>query len=734
MLGSVVRAALLLGAASAALATTSIAREWDQTVASDPTPTPTATPPRPLPDVHGGVLRVDLQTIASGLAAPVDLVTANDGTNRLFVVGQRGVVTIIKDQQKLATPFLDVAARLVPLRTSYDERGLLGLAFHPGFNDPTSAGFRKLYTYTSEPVSGSADFTVPSPEGFDHQNVIAEWRVSESNPDVVDPASRREIMRIDWPQPSHNAGKIAFRLSDGMLYIALGDGGGGNDLGSGHNPATGNGQDITTVLGKILRIDPLDPAVTSADRGSVSANGRYRVPASNPFVGEAGVPEIYAYGFRNPFRFSFDRVTDKLIVGDVGQNTAEEIDVVEAGKNYGWHRKEGTFLFNPADGSVSPDPSPDPSLVDPIAEYGHQDGTAVLGGYVYRGSALPALIGRYVFADFTKSFSAPGGRLFFLDSVGPNAVQELHLGNDDHPLGSFIKALGADEAGEIYILTDTKVPPSGATGSVLKIVPPAADPALLNLSTRAQVGSGDNVLIGGFVVVGSTSKPVVLRGIGPSLHDGAQSIAGRLADPFLELHDSSGAVVAENDDWGMSPQKQRIIDSGLAPSDEKESAIFAALNPGAYTAILRSAAGAEGIGVVELYDVGRSAPANAMNISARGEVKTADGVMIGGFIIGGTQSRTLVVRALGPSLSGAGIAAPLANPALALHDSSGTLLASNDDWQTSQEQQLEATGLAPENPNESAILTTLVPGSYTAVVSGVGESSGVAIVEVYQVD
>ncbi len=146
------------------------------------------------------------------------------------------------------------------------------------------------------------------------------------------------------------------------------------------------------MLGKILRIDPINPALTSASNGAASANGKYRVPSSNPFVGKPGVDEIYAYGFRNPFRFSFNPATDKMIVGDVGQNNVEEIDVVQAGKNYGWNKKEGSFLFNPANGSVSHDPAPNSALIDSIAEYSHRDGTAVIGGFVYRGTALPGLV------------------------------------------------------------------------------------------------------------------------------------------------------------------------------------------------------------------------------------------------------------------------------------------------------------------------------------------------------
>ena len=698
------------------------------------TPTPTPTPARPLPDVQTGVLRIELDTIATGLTAPTDLVAAPGDTNRLFVVGQGGVITVIKNQLAVATPFLDVTDRMVTLNPNYDERGLLGMAFHPGFNDPSNPGFRKLYTYTSEPITRPADFTVPNVNAHNHQSVVAEWLVSENNPDVVNPASRREVMRIDQPQFNHNGGKIAFRPSDGKLYIALGDGGAANDVGAGHNPATGNAQDITNVLGKILRIDPLDPTVTNASSGAVSANGKYRVPNSNPFVGKAGVDEIYSYGFRNPFRFSFDELTDKFIVADVGQNNVEEIDVVEAGKNYGWNRKEGSFLFNPADGSVSPDPSPDASLIDPIAEYGHQDGTAVMGGFVYRGTAVHALHGKYVFGELTKDFTAPGGRLFFLDGLTPGPVQEFRLGNNNRKLGVYVKGIGQDQAGEIYVLTDSNIGPSGTTGKVLKIVEPPPSPALLNVSTRLNVGTGENVLIGGFIVVGSTSKPVILRGIGPSLKNEGQPLPGRLADPFLELHGSNG-VIATNDDWVNSPNKQQIIDSGIEPPDEKESAVFAALPPGAYTAVLRSTTSENGIGLVELYDADQSTAANAVNISTRGVVQTGNGVMIGGFIVGGNRSRTFVTRAMGPSLAGPDVSSPLANPMLKLHNSSGTVVASNDDWKSSgQAQQIRQTGLAPQSEKESAVLTTLAPGDYTAVVSGAGNSSGVALVEVYQIE
>ena len=357
---------------------------------------------------------MELQTIASGLTAPNDLTSVGDG--RLFVNQQDGLIRVVKNDALLATPFLDLSARLV---SSTGERGLLGLAFHPGYNDPSSPGFGKFYTYTSEPVTGAADFTVPKTSAFDHQSVVAEWQVSAGNPDLADPASRREVMRVDEPQANHNGGKLAFRPGEPYLYISLGDGGAGNDVGDGHNPAIGNGQDLTTVLGKILRIDPLDPSLTTGSADPLSANGSYRVPANNPFINSGtAVHEIYAYGLRNPFRFSFDAPTDRLIVGDVGQNNIEEVDFVEAGKNYGWNRKEGSFLFNPSNGTITPDPSPDPALTDPVLEYSHEDGSAIIGGFMERGSSVPALSGQYIFGDFIAPDTGTGACSILISPAG----------------------------------------------------------------------------------------------------------------------------------------------------------------------------------------------------------------------------------------------------------------------------------------------------------------------------
>jgi glucose/arabinose dehydrogenase len=701
-----------------------------------PTPSPTPTPTPLLPRIGKGPVRIELQSVASGIASPVDFVSANDGTGRMFIVTQTGQILLLKNGQVLGTPFLDLSNRLVPLMAGYDERGFLGLAFHPGFADSNSPGFRKLYTYTSEPVSGAADFTVPNPNAFNHQSVIAEWQVAAGNPDVVDLATRREVMRIDEPQFNHNAGQMVFRPSDRYLYISLGDGGAANDVGDGHNPATGNGQDNTTVLGKILRIDPLAPAANPGSSDPVSGNGKYRIPASNPFM--LGVPEnvreIFAFGFRNPFRFSFDAVTDKLIVADVGQDHIEEIDLVDPGKNYGWNKKEGTFLFNPANGNVTFDSSPDPTLTNPVAEYSHDDGIAVLGGFLYRAATIPALTGKYVFGDFSTTFTAPKGRLFYMDDLTSGVIRELRIGNDERPFGLFLKAFGRDANGEIYALASGNLGPGGAAGQVLKIIPAPASPALVNLATRMRVQTGDNVLIGGFILTGSAPKKVIIRAIGPSLTANNQPLPGRLTDPTLTLFDGTGTPLFTNDDWMNSPQKQAIIDSTLAPPDPKESAIVETLQPGNYTAIMSGVNGATGIGVMELFDLDQPAPANPGNISSRGFVETGDNVMIGGFIVGGSQNRKVLARAIGPSLTAFGVPNALQDPMIELYDASGTKFASNDNWKSTQQTEITATGLAPGDDREAAILSApLAPGNYTAIVSGSGNTTGVALVEIFQV-
>jgi glucose/arabinose dehydrogenase len=429
-------------------------------------------------------IRVDLQTVASGLAAPVLLVPDPARPGRLHIVDQVGLIRVIDHGLLREEPFLDLTSLVVPVRVNYDERGFLGLAFHPGYADPSSVGYGRFYTYTSEPIQGPADFTVEVPAGtaMNHQSVVREW-IWDGLSETVDPASSREILRVDQPQSNHNAGHMEFG-PDGYLYIAFGDGGGANDTAAGHGP-TGNGQNINTIHGAIARIDPLHPSSTPDSQDSAGANGAYRVPTDNPFVGADGIDEIFAYGLRNPYRFSFDALSGALIVPDVGQNRVEEINIVRKGRNYGWNVKEGTFAFDPATGAVGRVLN-DPRFSDPVVQYDHDDGLSIIGGYTYYGTAVPALWGQYVCGDFSRQFSVPEGRLFVAD-LFTGQIQELLIGAAGDPLGLFVKGFGQDLEGEVYLLASTALGPVGDTGVVLKIV--AAPTAFATVLTGPNAGT-----------------------------------------------------------------------------------------------------------------------------------------------------------------------------------------------------------------------------------------------------
>ena len=251
-----------------------------------------------------------------------------------------------------------------------------------------------------------------------------------------------------------------------------------------------------------------------------------------------------------------------------------------------------------------------------------------------------------------------------------------------------------------------------------------------NISTRAVVGTGDAVEIGGFIITGLADKSVVIRGIGPSLQVDGSPLPGTLTDPRLELHGPAGELIAQNEDWRDS-QEAEMIASGLAPLDDRESALTATLSPGAYTAIVQGAGGETGIALVEIYDASPSCDSRLQNISTRGAVQSGDNVMIAGLILTGPEEAPVVARALGPSLAEFGVADPLSDPTIELHDQSGAIVAANDNWKDTQQSELAASGLAPTNDKEAAILASLPPGEYTAIVRGANDATGLALVEFY---
>jgi glucose/arabinose dehydrogenase len=436
--------------------------------------TPTAAATEMATDTAGTDLMVGLELVTEGLTSPVGLLPAPDDSGRLYILDQVGVVYIIgEDGEMMADPFLDVRDRMVEIDPGYDERGLLGLAFHPDYSENG-----RLFVYYSAPLREGA------PADWNHTARISEFAVSADNPDLVDLDSEQILLEVDKPQMNHNGGTILFG-PDGYLYIAIGDGGGANDNDVGHVEdwydvnEGGNGQDVATnLMGSILRID-VD--------GEPADGLAYAIPADNPFMDVEGAAEVWAIGFRNPYRMSFDMAGDnQLFVGDAGQDRWEEVSIVEGGGNYGWNVKEGTHCFSTADPSADlPEcPSEDADgrpLEDPIIEYlnGNAEGgigLVVIGGYVYRGSALADWEGNYIFGNWSTSFEAPNGALFVATPAANEGelwqMQELAIAaNEGGQLGSYLLALGQDADGEVYILTTNNAGPSGTTGRVYRLVP-----------------------------------------------------------------------------------------------------------------------------------------------------------------------------------------------------------------------------------------------------------------------
>ena len=407
-LAALLAAVFVIGGCAGSSPTSQVTPTPAETPTQTPSPLPTPTSTLPLATPTGPSAdnsSFKFTRVATGLNSPVYVTDAGDGSGRLFIVEQAGRILILQNGVILPTPFLDIRS----LVASGGERGLLSVAFHPQYK--TNGIFVVNYTRES---SNPAD---------DGDTVIARYTASPPTTDRPDPASRTVLLTIDQPQPNHNGGLVKFG-PDGFLYSGMGDGGSGGDVGAGHAPE-GNGQSLTTLLGKLLRIN-------------VRGTSQYTIPIDNPNLGAGTRREIWAYGLRNPWRFSFDRATGDLYVGDVGQNAYEEIDFqpynAKGGANYGWPVWEGNHFYR---GGATRGAN-----TRPTAEYSHAGGAcSVTGGYVYRGTKIPALSGFYIFGDYCN------GRMWTL--VRFRGAWRLSLLRDTpYSISSF----GEDEAGELYLV------------------------------------------------------------------------------------------------------------------------------------------------------------------------------------------------------------------------------------------------------------------------------------------
>jgi glucose/arabinose dehydrogenase len=405
---------------------------------------------------------ISLQQVAEGFVSPTALQSVPN-TDYLLVSDQVGVIYKVKPGAPIE-PWFDLTGKLVKLNQGFDERGLIGFALHPDFAN----NGRFFVVYTAPPKSSA-----PAPD-WNHTWTLSEFKVENGQPNYHD---EKKLLEIDHPYFNHNAGTIAFG-ADGYLYAAVGDGGAGNEKdepghSQGHLPG-GNAQSLDVLLGKILRIDVSKPGVLS-------------VPSDNPFPSKShGV--IYAWGMRNPWRITFDRETHELYAADIGQDLYEEVDVIKKGHNYGWPVREGFHCFNQEDGRAEPedcarvakDGTP---FTDPIFEYKsyrsfqHDPGAlgiSISGGYVYRGKAIPALVGRYVFADWSRNMAVADGVLYVATRLSPKgkawALEKLTPESHPGPLRFTIPGFGEDSEGELYVFSNATSQLIGKSGKVWKIV------------------------------------------------------------------------------------------------------------------------------------------------------------------------------------------------------------------------------------------------------------------------
>jgi glucose/arabinose dehydrogenase len=581
--------------------------------------------------------------------SPTAMAFAPDG--RLFVCQQGGQLRVIKSGSLLSTPFVNLTV------DSSGERGLLGIAFDPNFT--TNHYLYVYYTVATSPI----------------HNRVSRFTAAG---DTAVPGSEAIILELDnlSSATNHNGGAIHFG-PDGKLYVGVGENANGT-----------NSQTLSNLLGKMLRIN---------------ADGT--IPTDNPFYNTAtgNNRAIWALGLRNPFTFAFQPGTTRLFINDVGQSTWEEINDGIAGSNYGWPTTEG--------------PTSNPAFRGPIFFYGHgtnnMTGCAIVGGAFYNPPVpqFPSsYIGKYFFADlcsgWIRVFDPTAGTTTGF-ATGISSPVDLHVGPD----------------GALYYLAQ------GSGGQVFRVT--ALPAQALNISGRARVETGQGVVISGFIVTGTTPKRVGVRALGPSLAN--FGVSGPLADPIIQLNRGDGSLVMVNDNW-KNTQQAEITGAGLAPSNDREAALIATLPAGNYTAIVSGKNGGTGVTLAEVYDLDQAADSRLANISTRAPVGTGSNVLIGGFITGSKIGAARVaIRALGPSLQQFGIANPLPDPRLELHDANGALLASNDNWQSDANQAALITGygLAPPNNLESAIAISLAPAPYTAIVTGKNNQTGIGLIEIY---
>ncbi len=579
---------------------------------------PIADPVPEAPAISGITLQIEefVQIPSSSRSAPRarinHLKPMRDGQGRVMVNDLNGPFYVIANGE--VGLYMDFVEEFPRLATSPGlGTGFTSFAFHPDFADNG-----RFYTAHSERAgSGQADFTGPvSRAPIALQGVIMEWLADNPSASVFS-GSKREVMRVDLTHTIHGMQEIAFNPNSqpgdpdyGLLYICIGDAGTtiqGYPL---------NAHRLDSVLGTILRIDPA---------GNNSRNGKYGIPADNPWATD-GDPdtfdEIWAYGFRNPHRISWDSAGDgKMLSGDIGERNIEELNLIEPGHDYGWNEREGTFVINPdfennpqngerEEVFALPPNDDDFGYTYPVAQYDHDEGLAIVSGFVYRGTLADALAGKFLFGDIVN------GKIFVveadtLEQGTQSEIEqlELELNGQKRTLLQIVGAsrvdlrFGIDDDGELYLLEKRWGRIYKITGASSLELEPASGGKFINISTRAMVGTGDNVMIGGFII-GEGLQKVLIQAVGPELAN--RGVFDAMANPVLTVTASDGTVLMMNDNW-EELQGQLVRDlwkgSPNLMDGSASSAAVLTLKPGNYTAKVEGKDGTTGVALVEVYQI-----------------------------------------------------------------------------------------------------------------------------------
>ena len=467
--------------------------------------------------LHTPDLPVGLRFVAGGFTAPIDIADPHDGSGRLFLADQTGYVKIFYPNSTIIDqPFFDVRDRMVKLDPTYDERGLLSIAFHPQF-----ASNGRVFAYYSAPLRSGAD------PNWSATNRLSEFHISATDPNRVDMSTEKVLLEVDKPYENHNGGQILFGPDDGYLYLPLGDGGRADDTGMGHNPGIGNAQDLTKILGKVIRIDV----------DHTSPGKQYAIPPDNPFLSNSSMlPEIYAYGFRNPAFATFDSGgSHRMFIAMAGQRLFESALIVYKGGAYPWNIREGTHCFSPANDSQVPSrPCRATSyngqpLIGPVVELGHDVGNTIVGGVVYRGSQIPSLQGNYIYGTWSDESRTIGNGTLLISkppagldiskfpedatklTPAQNAMwttQKMMVANNPNGrINAFVRGLYEDSNHEVLVLINQNggpgLTPQGS-GEIWQMVP-ATTPGLVN--TSANVISGPTATATQPTVISAITTP-----------------------------------------------------------------------------------------------------------------------------------------------------------------------------------------------------------------------------------